>query len=165
MYLIPIQHPDEPHLPDDCWHTYTVSGDESGDEGCPFLDELAALDSAFQSSFAGWLLHFKKLCAAHPRRPMNELIRDKKKLHDVGEVRIKKPGGGVTDVVVWQFTHDRIRVLWCYAGSEHNRIIILGHVLIKKRQKTKPADVKAVESVLQAYVDAAHAGKLKIVGE
>lgn len=165
MYLLPIRHPDEPPPPDDCWRTYTVSGDELGEEGCPFLDELEALDDVFQASFASWLLHFKKLCAAHPRRPLKELIKDEKKLHDVGKVRIKKPGGGVSDVAVWQFTHDRIRVLWCYSGPEHKRIIILGRILIKKQQKIKPADVKAVEPLMQAYVDALHAGTLTIVGE
>lgn len=163
MYLIPVNDDDEQDLSDDCWRPYTLSGSEDGTRDCPFLDQVGDLDPAYQVSFFGWLRNFRKLCAAHPRRPMQELISDERKLHHVGTISLKKPGCGTVEEKVWQITHDQIRVLWCYAGS--GRIILLGRILLKKQKKTKPADVRAVEALMQSYIDAAAAGKLTVVGE
>lgn len=160
MFLIPIRHPDEPFPETDCWQAYALSADKEGEQ-CDLLNQVMALDSSYVADFFAWLLHFQRLCTAHPKRPMKELIRDSKKFHDVGTVSLKAGQGVTTSETVWQFTHGRIRVMWCYAGD--GRILILGRVLIKKTQKTRKADVKVVEAAMQAYLDAKEAGVLEIV--
>lgn len=164
MYLIPVNDDDAQDPGDDCWRLFTISGNEDGTQDCPFLDQLQDLDHEYQASFAGWLHHFGKLCAAHPKQPMKELINDQRKLHHVGVIRLRMAGNQVVEEKVWQFTHDKIRVLWCYAGKG-DRIILLARILLKKQQKTKPADVSAVEKLMQSYIDAVAAGNLKVVGE
>lgn len=161
MFLIPIRHSDEPTPRADSWRTYALSADEEGNR-CDFLNQLFSLDQADVRDFFAWLLHFQRLCAAHPKRPLKELIKDSDKLHSVGTAKLHT-GGATTQETVWQFTHGRIRVLWCYGGD--GRIVLLGRVLIKKQQKTKRADVKMVEKAMQQYFDAKTAGTLKIAGD
>lgn len=160
MYLFPIRHPDEPFPDDDCWQPYALSEDEDG-ERCDLRNQIAGLDQAYIDDFFAWLRHFQKLCTAHPQRHMKDLIRDSKKFHSVGAVSVESLPGVKTEVNVWQFTHGRIRVMWCYAGD--GRILLLGRVLIKKQQKTKKSDVQVVEKAMQAYLDAKRDGVLKIL--
>lgn len=160
MYLLPIKHPEEDFPETDCWQPYAISADEDGDQ-CDFLDEIRALDQAYVDDFFAWLLHFLRLCKAHPKRPMKELIRDSKKLHEVGSIRLESSPGVTQFETVWQFTHGRLRILWCYASD--GRILILGRILLKKTQKTKKSDLEAVQKALQKYLDATGSGLLKIV--
>jgi len=104
MFLIPIRHPDEPFPETDCWQAYALSADKEGEQ-CDLLNQVMALDSSYVADFFAWLLHFQRLCTAHPKRPMKELIRDSKKFHDVGTVypedRVRASPHTET---VWQFT-------------------------------------------------------------
>lgn len=159
MFLIPIRHPDEPFPDTDCWQAYAISADKEGEQ-CDLWSQVEALDQSYVEDFFAWLLHFQRLCTAHPKGPMKELIRDSKKLHDVGTAQLTTSPGCSTTETVWQFTHGRIRVMWCYAGD--GRILILGRVLIKKTQRTKKSDVKVVEKAMQAYLNAKYKGVLKI---
>ncbi len=160
MFLIPIHHPDEPFPDTDCWMTYAISADKEGEQ-CDLLKQVESLDQSYVDDFFAWLLHFQRLCTAHPKRPMKELIRDSRKLHDVGTAQLTTSPGCSTTETVWQFTHGRIRVMWCYAGD--GRILLLGRVLVKKAQKTSKSDVKIVEKAMQAYLSAKFNGALTIV--
>lgn len=160
MYLLPLKHPEERFPAADCWQPYVISADADGKQ-CDFYSQVSELDSAYAEDFLAWLVQFQKLCSASPKRPLETIIPDRRRLHDVGEITIQHPDGTTHNEKVWQCTHDRIRVLWCYAGN--GRILIVGNLLLKKTKKTKKAHLQPVETVMQQYVDAQHAKTLKII--
>lgn len=143
---------------------YALSEDEEG-EKCEFLDMLEELDESFSEDFFAWLLHFKKLCAAHPKQRIESFVKDRATLHDVGKVDVRVTSArGKTKIeqhTIWQFRYHDLRVMWCYAGDD--RSILLGNLVVKKKQKTKRSDVEKVGKALQILMDGRADGTLKVV--
>nr|MBB4247675.1 hypothetical protein [Rhodocyclus tenuis] len=160
LYLLPMEHEDEPPPPDCAWRLLTVCSDPEGNNG-PLLNAIDALGDNLITAFDHQLRTITRLAATG--KPWRELIQDRGSLHDVGDIQITYPTGETRTEKLWQFSHGQMRLLWCYGGGK--KVLILSHAMPKTSRKIKDSDREAARQVMQEFVNSREAGNLKIIGD
>lgn len=160
IYLLPMEHQEEPPPPQNVWRLFSPCRDEAGEEG-HLLDAIDDLGDNMQEALDHLLRHITKLAATG--KPWKELIPDADDLHDVGDAKIKLPSGRTVSEKIWQFRHGQMRLLWCYGHGK--QVVILTHAMAKSSKKIKKADLEAAEQVMKEYFCALENGQIKIIGD
>lgn len=127
---------------------------EKDKEAAQIWSDIYQLGSKDRQAAIKGLRHFVKL--AQVGQPLTSLM-DKKRLHDVHT--FFSPHTQANEIV-WRYRHGDIRVLFYYADG---KAVLLSGLLAKRKDGYSTAELKAAEQMINAYLAARIASRIRLI--